>query len=86
MFVLDRFHRNKYINDSVSHMLDSKSDAWNQITEMVSGAEGISCSQMLSSDRNRGGQLGKYTELFTHSISSPQIKKIVAMKSHIWGL
>lgn len=33
VFVLDRFHKNKYINDSVSHMLDSKSDAWNQIQD-----------------------------------------------------
>ena len=197
VFVLDRFHKNKYINESVSHMLDSKSDAWNQITDcfsyedkkgleriyhklkeygeteskknrieeakryllsnwggiviynkegdaikgcnaeghvshiyssrmssrplgwskvgadkmsrlriyyynkgsmlelvrkqkeelpMASGAEGISCAQMLSSDRNRGGQLGKYAEIFTHSISSSQVRKKAAMKSHIWGL
>jgi hypothetical protein len=33
VFVLDKFHRNKYINDSVSHMMDSKSDAWDRITD-----------------------------------------------------
>ncbi|HKM34025.1 MAG TPA: ISLre2 family transposase [Lachnospiraceae bacterium] len=36
VFVLDRFHRNKYINNSVSHMLDSKGDAWDQITDCFS--------------------------------------------------
>lgn len=33
VFVLDKFHRNKYINDSVSHMSDSKRDAWDRITD-----------------------------------------------------
>lgn len=36
VFVLDKFHRNKYINDSVSHMMDSKSDAWDRITDCFS--------------------------------------------------
>lgn len=36
VFVLDKFHRNKYINDSVSHMIDSKSDAWDRITDCFS--------------------------------------------------
>lgn len=36
IFVLDLFHRNKYINESISHMLDSKSDAWDRITDCFS--------------------------------------------------
>ena len=36
IFVLDKFHKNKYINDSVSHMMDSKSDAWDRITDCFS--------------------------------------------------
>lgn len=36
IFVLDTFHRNKYINQSISHMMDSKSDAWDRITDCFS--------------------------------------------------
>lgn len=36
VFVLDKFHKNKYINDSVSHMLDSKGDAWDMIEDSFS--------------------------------------------------
>lgn len=36
VFVLDLFHRNKYINESVSHLLDSKSDARDRITDCFS--------------------------------------------------
>lgn len=36
IFVLDKFHRNKYINNSVSHLLDSKSDVWECITDSIS--------------------------------------------------
>ena len=37
------------------------------------------------SERNRHGELGKYTDRISHSISQ-QNKKIVYFNSHIWGL
>ena len=37
------------------------------------------------SERNRHGELGKYTDQISHSISL-QNKKIVYFNSHIWGL
>ncbi len=37
------------------------------------------------SERNRHGELGKYTDRISHSISL-QNKKIVYFNSHIWGL
>lgn len=197
IFVLDRFHRNKYINDSVSHMMDSKSDAWDRITDCFSmedkkefnrvyrelkgyadteskkksieesrkyllnnwdgiviynqdgsdikgcsaeghvshiyssrmssrplgwskngadkmsrlriyyyngedmldlvrmqkekmavavGAEELSCNVILKSERNKNGVVGKYVEALTHTLPYQQVKKIAALKSHIWNL
>jgi hypothetical protein len=45
----------------------------------------LSCRQILSSERNRHGELGKYVESISHSISS-QNKKVIYFNSHIWGL
>lgn len=197
IFVLDRFHRNKYINDSVSHMMDSKSDAWDRITDCFStenktefnrvyrelkgyadteskkksieesrkyllnnwdgiviynqdgsdikgcsaeghvshiyssrmssrplgwsrngadkmsrlriyyyngedmldlvrmqkekmavavGEEELSCNVILKSERNKNGVVGKYVEALTHTLPYQQVKKIAALKSHIWNL
>lgn len=45
----------------------------------------LSSSQIITSERNRHGELGKYVESITHSLSV-QNKKIVYFNSHIWGL
>lgn len=53
----------------------------------VAGAEYqvISCEQMLRAERNRHGELGKYTETIRHSITR-ESKKKVYFNSHIWKL
>jgi len=45
----------------------------------------LSSTQMLMSEKNRHGELGKYTETISHSMSF-QNKKILYFNSHIWGL
>ena len=45
----------------------------------------LSSSQIIESERNRHGELGKYVESISHSLSL-QNKKIVYFNSHIWGL
>lgn len=45
----------------------------------------LSSTQLIQSEKNRHGQLGKYVEGITHSISS-QNKKVVYFNSYIWGL
>jgi hypothetical protein len=45
----------------------------------------LSSTQMIASERSRHGELGKYVESITHSLSL-QNKKIVYFNSHIWGL
>lgn len=55
VFVLDKFHKNKYINDSVSHMLDSKSDAWDRITDCFSMEDKKEFNRIY-------GELKEYTE------------------------
>lgn len=45
----------------------------------------LSSAQVLASEQCRHGELGKYVEAITHSIS-PQGKKKVYFNSHIWGL
>ena len=42
-------------------------------------------NQIIASEKNRHGELGKYTESITHSMTL-QNKKIVYFNSHIWGL
>ena len=45
----------------------------------------LSGSQIMESEKNRHGQLGKYMESITHSMPA-QNKKIVYFNAHIWGL
>lgn len=45
----------------------------------------LSSSQIVTSEKNRHGKLGKYVESISHSLSL-QNKKIVYFNSHIWGL
>lgn len=47
--------------------------------------EVLSSTQLLQSEKNRHGELGKYTESISHSLLL-QNKKIVYFNSHIWGL
>lgn len=54
---------------------------------MAAGAEYdvLSSRQIITSEKNRHGELGKYAESISHSLSL-QNKKIVYFNSHIWGL
>lgn len=45
----------------------------------------LSSSQIRASEKNRHGELGKYVESISHSLSL-QNKKIVYFNAHIWGL
>lgn len=45
----------------------------------------LSSKQILTSEKNRHGELGKYVEAISHSMSL-QSKKIAYFNSHIWGL
>lgn len=45
----------------------------------------LSSMDIIHSEKNRHGELGKYVETMTHSVSV-QNKKIVYFNSHIWGL
>lgn len=45
----------------------------------------LSSSQIRASEKNRNGELGKYVESISHSLSL-QNKKIVYFNAHIWGL
>ena len=45
----------------------------------------LSSTQVIQSEKNRHGQLGKYVDGISHSISL-QNKKVVYFNSHIWGL
>ena len=45
----------------------------------------LSSKQIIASEKSRHGELGKYTESISHSLSL-QNKKIVYFNAHIWGL
>ncbi|MFI3173557.1 MAG: ISLre2 family transposase [Eubacteriales bacterium] len=45
----------------------------------------LSAKEIMKAESNRHGQLGKYTESISHSVSQHN-KKIIYFNSHIWGL
>ena len=45
----------------------------------------LSSTQIMVSEKNRHGELGKYTERITHSLSLHN-KKTIYFNAHIWGL
>ena len=47
--------------------------------------EVLSSAQIITSEKNRHGELGKYVESISHSLSL-QNKKIVYFNAYIWGL
>ena len=47
--------------------------------------EVLSSAQILASEKNRHGELGKYVESITHSLPA-QVKKKICFSQHIWGL
>lgn len=55
---------------------------------MVVGGEDViySSSRILSSERKNKAKLGMLADMPIYSIPYPQIKKIAALKNHIWGL
>lgn len=57
-------------------------------TKMAAGAEEVVCSaqEIISSENAIRRAQGYYAEMPTYSIPYPQIKKIAALKDHIWGL
>lgn len=55
---------------------------------MAAGAEEVifSAQQMIAEENKRRKELGNLADLHVYSIPYPQIKKIAALKDHIWGL
>ena len=55
---------------------------------LAAGTEEViySSTQMLSAERRNKNRLGKLADMPVYSIPYPQIKKIAALKNHIWGL
>ena len=55
---------------------------------MAAGAEEViySASDMIVAENRNREQLGIYADIPIYSIPYPQIKKIAALKNHIWGL
>lgn len=55
---------------------------------MAAGAEEIiySASEMIAMENRNKKKLGNMADTPVYSIPYPQIKKIAALKNHIWGL
>ena len=55
---------------------------------MAAGCEEViySSNQMFSAERKNREALGVLADIPVYSIPYPQIKKIAALKDHIWGL
>lgn len=55
---------------------------------VATGMEEIICSadEVVRSERKNRKELGVPVDLLRYTIPYPQIKKIAAIKNHIWGL
>lgn len=55
---------------------------------MAAGAEEViySATQILSAERRNRDSVGELADMPVYSIPYPQIRKIAALKNHIWGL
>lgn len=55
---------------------------------MVAGAEEViySAGEMILMENQNKQKLGNMADIPVYSIPYPQIKKIAALKNHIWGL
>ena len=55
---------------------------------VAAGMEEVICSaeEVLRSERKNRKDFGKIADLPLYTISYPQIRKIAAIKNHIWGL
>ena len=55
---------------------------------LVAGMEEVMCSaeDVMKSERRNRREQGKIADLPVYTISYPKIKKIAAIKDHIWGL
>ena len=45
----------------------------------------LSSTEIIHSEKNRHGEMGKYVESISHSLSTYN-KKVVYFNAHIWGL
>lgn len=56
--------------------------------KMAAGAEEAvySAAQMISAENGNKEQLGVLADMPVYSIPYPQVKKIAALRNHIWGL
>ena len=59
-----------------------------QEVPLAAGAEEViySATQMLAAERRNRAKLGELADIPVYSIPYPHIKKIAALKNHIWGL
>lgn len=92
-FVLDKYHMHKYIVVATAHLKDSKEDARAEIYRAIHKkkkymAEEViySASEMIAAENKNRKRLGTLADVPIYSIPYPQIKKIAALKNHIWGL
>ena len=78
------YDRNEFLSKSPSYrFVYYFSETYNEAKEV----EVIySATQMLSAERHNRNRLGKLADMPVYSIPYPQIKKIAALKNHIWGL
>jgi hypothetical protein len=55
---------------------------------LAAGAEEVvySAGQMLLAESQKRAKLGELADMPVYSIPYPKIKKIAALKNHIWGL
>jgi hypothetical protein len=122
IFVLDRFHLQKYMNQSAAHLAEghashvyssrmnsrpmrradkmaqlriyyyNKGNMLNLVRKQKEPVKEVeaeiiySCQEILTSERNKHGNVGKYVEKISRTLGFSQVKKTASMKGHIWGL
>lgn len=83
----DKMSRLRIYRQNKGDMLELVRDQKKELP-MAAGAEEViySATQMLSAERRNRERLGELADMPVYSIPYPKIKKIAALKNHIWGL
>jgi hypothetical protein len=84
---VDKMSRLRIYRQNKREMLDLVRYQKKELS-LAAGAEEViySATQMLSAERRNREKLGGLADMPVYSIPYPKIKKIAALKNHIWGL
>lgn len=57
-----------------------------KVLPKAAGAEELSCSSIMQTEHQAHREIEKYFNVMQHTLVGSQVRKLAAMKGHIWNL